>query len=97
MIIPQDIAGARTQALSVAVGLFTFVSVGVAACLALVVGLFYLVVSFVLLLFQAIAETFSSLAVAWAGADPVFKVLILVAVAYGVYRLYRYKRGGKYA
>jgi hypothetical protein len=89
MIIPQEKTGAHVQALSITVGLFTFVSVGLAACLALVLTVFYLVVSFVLLVLQAICEAFSSLADTWAGASPLLKVLLLVAVAYSVYCLYR--------
>src|SRR5215469_10193717 len=97
MMIPQDLTDARVQAIAVTVGLFTFVSVGLAACLALAVGAFYLVVSFVLLLFQAIGEVFSSLVAAWVGADPVLKLLFLGLAVSGGYRLYRYKGGGKYA
>lgn len=91
------LADTRVQAIAVTVGLFTFVSVGLAVCLALAVGVFYLVVSFVLLLFQAIGEVFSSLAAAWVGADLVLKLLLLGLAVYGSYRFYRYKRGGKYA
>ncbi len=97
MITSQDLAGARVQALSVTVGLLTFVFVGVAACVALIVGAFYLVVSFVLLVLQALTEVFSGLAATWAGADPLLKVVILAALIYGGYRLYRSwraKRGG---
>jgi ABC-type Co2+ transport system permease subunit len=97
MITSTDLAGARVQALSATVGLVTFVFVGVAACLALVVGACYLAVSFVLLILQALVEVFGSLAATWAGADPLLKVIILAAVAYGGYRLYRSwraKRGG---
>ena len=97
IILQDDLTSARIQAIAVTVGLFTFVSVGLAACLALAVGAFYLVVSFVLLLFQAVGEVFSGLAVAWVGADPVLKLLLLGLAVYGGYCFYRCKRGGKYA
>lgn len=64
IVLQDDLTSARIQAIVVTVGLFTFVSVGLAACLALAVGAFYLVVSFILLLFQAIGEVFSSLVAA---------------------------------
>jgi ABC-type Co2+ transport system permease subunit len=98
MIIPEEMTGARVQALTMTVGLLTFVSVGLAACLALVMAVFYLVVSFVLIVLQAIAEVFSEMALTWAGANPLLKLIILAAVFYGGYRLYRkQKRGGKNA
>jgi len=73
-------------------GLFTFVSVGVAACLALVLALFYCVVSFVLIVLRAIVEVFATIAATWISADPFLKVLILAAILYGGYRLYRHYR-----
>jgi hypothetical protein len=100
MIMPQDLTGARAQATIVTVGLFTFVSVGLAACLALVMAVFYLVVSLALVILQAIGETFSTIALTWAAANPLLKILILGAVLYGSYRLYQsrqVKRGGKHA
>ena len=93
-MIMQDVSGARAQAMVVMIGLCTFVSVGVAACLALVVGLFYLTVSFVLLVLHALTEMFSSLASVWTSADPLLKVLILAALGYGAYRFYRFRKGG---
>lgn len=102
MIIPQEeMTGTRVQSLMMGVGLFTFVSVGIAACIGLVVVLFYLLASFVLLMLQAIAEVFSSMAFIWNTADPFCKILIVGAVVYGSYRLYqsrsRKQGGGKYA
>jgi len=94
MISSQEFTGARVQALAITVGLFTFVSVGVAACLALVVGVFYFVVSFVLLVLQAVVEVFGSVGATWVNADPLLKVLILAAIAYGGYRLSRKQKGG---
>jgi len=88
-MIMQDVSGARAQAMVVMIGLCTFVSVGVAACLALVVGLFYVAVSCVLLVLQAVSEVFHGLASVWIGADPLLKVLILVAVVYGVSRFWK--------
>ncbi len=97
MIIPQDLTGARVQALTMTIGLFTFVSVGVAACIALVIGLFYLVVGLVMVVLQAITEVFATIATTWASADPFLRVVLLAAIAYGGYRLYRERiaKGGK--
>lgn len=103
MIIPQaeEMTGARVQAMMVTTGLFTFVSIGIVACIGLVVALFYLLASFILLMLQAIAEVFSSMALTWNTADPFCKILIVGAVVYGSYRLYqsrsRKQGGGKYA
>jgi hypothetical protein len=96
MIMPQEMTGARVQALTVTVGLFTFVSVGLAACLALVVAAFYLVASFVLIVLQALVQVFSSMAVTWAAAGPFGQLLILAAVVYGACRLYRAKKEGRF-
>jgi hypothetical protein len=80
-----------------AIGLMTFVCVGMAACIGLVVVAFYLVVQLVLLLLQLIVETFSSIAALWAASDPFTKVLILAILGLAAYRLYqwRMKKGGK--
>ena len=74
-----------------AVGIFTFISVGMAACLALVVAVFYLVVQLVLLFLQLTIETFSSIGVLWVSADPFVKIIILAASIYGVYRVYQWR------
>ena len=84
----------RVQGLAVATGLLTFVCVGAAACFALVAAAFFLVVQFVLILLQSIVETFSCIGSTWAGAHPVVKLLILVALVYGVYRFYQFKKRG---
>lgn len=90
MIAPQDaFTSARTQAGVVMVGLMTVVCVGVAGCIALVMALFYIVVSFVLIVLQAISEVYYSFASLWVHADPLLKVLLLGVVAYGLYRFYR--------
>lgn len=81
-----------------AVGIFTFISVGMAACLALVVVVFYLVVQLVLLLLQLTVEAFSSIGALWVAADPFTKVLILAALGLTAYRLYQWrmkKKGGR--
>lgn len=101
MMQPQDLPdAARVQALIMTTGLLTFVCVGLAACLALVVGVFYLVVNLVLVLLAGIVEAFAGMAGLWAGADPFCKILVLVLLAYGGYRLWRLRagrRGGKHA
>lgn len=82
----------------VAIGLMTFVCVGVAACLALVVVVFYLVVQLILLFLQLSIETFSSIGAIWVSADPFVRVLILAALVYGAYRFVQWrwrKNGGK--
>jgi hypothetical protein len=81
----------RAQAAVVTIGLFTVVSVGIVGCIALVLTLFYLLVSFVLLVLRAIVEAFSGIASVWVNADSVLKLMILVAVVYGGYCLYRYR------
>jgi hypothetical protein len=85
----------RVQGLVIGLGLLTFVSVGVAACLALVVVVFWLAVQVVLYLLQAVVETFSSIGLIWVNADPFVKVVILAGLAYGGYRIYQLKRRGK--
>lgn len=74
-----------------AVGIFTFVSVGMAACLALVVAVFYLVVQLILLLLQLTVEAFASIAALWVSADPFVKIIILAALIYGGYRVYQWR------
>jgi hypothetical protein len=75
----------RAQAAVVTIGLFTV------GCIALVLTLFYLLVSFVLLVLRAIVEAFSGIASVWVNADSLLKLIILVAVVYGGYCLYRYR------
>ena len=87
----------RVQGGVVAIGLLTFVCVGVAVCFALVVVTFYFVVQLVLLLLQVIVETFSSVSVTWVNADPFVKLFILVALGYGAYRFYQFRKRGKHA
>lgn len=91
MMIPsrEELTAARVQALAVTVGLFTFVAVGIAGCLALIVGLFWLVVHVVLLMSQSIAEAFGGIASIWTGADSLLKLIILVGLAYGGYCFYQ--------
>jgi hypothetical protein len=81
----------RGQATMVSLGLMTFVCVGVAACLALVVVVFFLVVQFILIILQATVEAFESIATIWVTADPFTKVIILAALGYGVYRVYQWR------
>jgi hypothetical protein len=87
----------RVQSGVVAIGLLTFVCVGVAACFALVAAAFFLVVQFFLIVLQAIVETFSCIGALWAGADPFVKLVLLVALVYGVYRFYQFRKGRKHA
>jgi hypothetical protein len=91
MIIPgrDEFTAARVQALTMTVGLFTFVAVGIAGCLALIVGLFWIVINFVLLVSRSIAEAFSGIAAIWTGADSLLKLIILVGLAYGGYCFYQ--------
>src|SRR4029434_9376541 len=89
MMQPHNLAGARTQALVMTVGLFTFVRVGLAGCLALVMAAFYLAASLVLWFLQALADVFGSVAPVWTAAPPLLKIVLLAGVAYGVYRLWR--------
>jgi hypothetical protein len=83
----------RVQGGVVAVGLLTFVCVGVAACFALVAAAFFLVVQFFLAILQATVETCSVFGATWVNADPCIKLLVLVALVYGGYRFYQFKRG----
>ncbi len=85
----------RAQASIVTVGLLTVVSVGMVACIGLVFTLFYLVVNFVLLVLQAVVEVVSTISTTWGHADPLLKVLILVAMVYGGYRLYQARAAKK--
>lgn len=87
----------RVQSGVVAIGLLTFVCVGVAACFALVAAAFFLVVQFFLIVLQAIVETFSCIGALWVGADPFVKLVLLVALVYGVYRFYQFRKGRKHA
>jgi hypothetical protein len=87
----------RVQSGVVMVGLFTFVCVGVAACFALVAAAFFLVVQFFLIVLQAVVETFSCIGATWVNADPFVKLLILVALVYGGYRFYQFRKGRKHA
>lgn len=91
MIIIENANQQRVQGLVFVTGLMTFVCVGVAACLALVVGVFYLVVQLILLLLQLSVETFSSIGAIWVSADPFMKVVILAALIYGGYRVYQWR------
>ena len=87
----------RVQSGVVMVGLLTFVSVGAAACFALVAAAFFLVVQFFLIVLQSTLEAFSCIGALWAGADPFVKLVILVALGYGVYRFYQFRKGRKHA
>ena len=87
----------RVQAGVMAVGLLTFVCVGVAACFALVAVVFFLVVQFSLIVLQAIVEIFSCIGAIWVNADPFIKLLILVVLAYGVSRFYQLRKRGQHA
>jgi hypothetical protein len=91
----QDTISPRTQAAVITLGLLTFVTIGVTACIALILGIVYLFVNFVLITLQAILETVSMIAATYAAADPLVKFLLFVLVAYGLYRAYRLfrKRG----
>lgn len=93
----QSLNPDRVQSSVVALGLFTFVCVGVAACFALVAAAFFLVVQFFLIVLQSILETCSCIGALWAGADPFVKVLILAALVYGGYRFYQSRKGRKHA
>lgn len=96
MMQPTDLNAAfRAQAGVVTVGLLTVVSVGVVACIALVITLFYLVVQFVLLMLRAISEVFTEIVFTWSTSDPFLRILILAALVYGGYRLYRWRRAKK--
>lgn len=99
MMQASDLSASRVQALVVTVGLFTFVSVGVAACLALVVGAFYLAVQVVVLLLSGILEACSDLGALWMGADSLVKLVLVGAAVYGGLRLYHHQKtqGGKHA
>lgn len=81
----------------VAIGLLTFVCVGVAACFALVAAVFYFVVQLFLILLQAIVGTFFCIGVTWVNADSFVKLVILVVLGYGVYRFYQFRKRGKHA
>jgi hypothetical protein len=83
----------RVQAGVMAVGLLTFVCVGVAACFALVAAAFFLVVQFVLVVLQGVVETLSCIGATWVNADPFIKLLVLAGLVYGVYRYQFRKRG----
>jgi len=87
----------RVQAGVMAVGLLTFVCVGVAACLALVAAAFFLVVQFVLVVLQAIVEMSSCIGATWVNADPFIKLLILAGLVYGAYRFYQFRKRGQNA
>ena len=87
----------RVQSGVVAIGLLTFVCVGAAACFALVAAVFYFVVQLFLIILQAIVETCSMFGATWVNADPFVKLLILVALGYGVYRFYQFRKGRKHA
>lgn len=89
IVLPGDNAQ-RVQGLVVATGLLTFVCVGVAACLALVAAVFFLVVQFVLIVLQSVVEAFGSMAAIWVAADPFIKVIILAALVFGAYKLYQW-------
>jgi hypothetical protein len=79
----------KTQAMIVAVGLLTFVSVGMAACFALIAAALYLAVQFVLIVLQSVVEAFALMHTTWVTADPFLRLVILAALGYGVYRFYQ--------
>jgi hypothetical protein len=93
MVQTPPLTSQRVQALVMTTGLFTFVSVGMVACIALIITVFYLLAEFILLMLQAIIEVFSTIAHTWVTADPFLRLLILAAVVYGAYRLYQFKKG----
>jgi hypothetical protein len=98
MMQPTGLDAIRAQAGVMTIGLMTVVSVGVVACIAIVITLCYLLVQFVLLMLRAIGEVFTEITFTWSTSDPFLRLLILAALVYGGYRLYQWrqaKRGGK--
>jgi hypothetical protein len=91
MIQPTSADMLRVHAGVMTIGLLTVVSVGVVACIAIIITLFYLVVQFVLLMLQAIKEVFTEITFTWSTSDPFLRLLILAALVYGGYRLYQWR------
>lgn len=92
MLASQSIPGftPRQQASIAAIGLVTVVSMGVAACIVIVLALLWLVVHLALITLQAFIETLSTIGATYAAAaDPLVKFLLLVAIGYVMYRVYR--------
>lgn len=86
MLASQSIPFTPRQRASIAlVGLATIVTIGVTACVAIILALLWLIVHIGLLTLQAFIETAGAIATLYATADPLIKFLL----PYAAYRVYR--------
>lgn len=86
---------ARQRSLLVCIGLATVLVVGIAGCLLLMLALLWLAVHLALLTLMAFTLTLSALGATYAAASPPIQFLVLFALGYVLYRLYRQHAKGR--
>src|SRR5262245_12359557 len=79
----------RQAAAIFTLGLMTFVTIGVTACLAIIAGAIYLCVSFVLLVLQSTIETLSLIVSTYSASNSSLKFVLLLLLFLVVYLVYR--------
>lgn len=84
--IPYGSKRQRQEALIITVGLFTVLSLGVIAAIALVIGAFWCLFQLTFLALQSIIEVSRSIGATFNAADPLVRFLILVAIGCVVFR-----------
>lgn len=88
-ILQQSPLQGKSFAIPAMVGLFTVVTSGVLACVAIVMVLAWLVVRLALTLLQAVIETLSAIGTTYTMADPSIKLVVLILVAYVLYSFFQ--------
>jgi hypothetical protein len=83
----------RQQAFIIGTGLTTVIAIGAAACIGLTLALVWLTVHIALIALQAILTVLAALGSTFTAASPLAQFLMIVAVAYVLYRVFR-KSGG---
>lgn len=79
----------RTTASLAVLGLTTIVTAGVAACVATILAILWGLVELALLFLQATVSTLTVIGSTFIAAQPTIRLLVLVLIAYAVYRVYR--------
>lgn len=89
MMIPDTLTP-RQQARVMAMGFFTVVFMGTAACIALILLVFWLISQVFLLLIESSIEALSYAGMLYAQADPLIKFCLLACCSYAVYRVFKH-------
>ena len=87
MIIPN--ISPQRQALAITSGISLIFFFGIAAALALAIGVVWALAQLLLLALESIVECMNAIGATYAGADPLVKFLLLVSIAYVAYRAAR--------